>query len=52
MSFLTGVQRKYLVANKRDIEEFPICKIFVIDTSFFHKKGESFVTRDPEPKVM
>jgi len=32
------------IVNEQDIEELSICKIIIIDTDLFHRKGESFDT--------
>ena len=48
MFFFTDAQRKYLVADERDMEELSICKIIIIDTGLFRIKRESFVRIEAE----
>ena len=48
MFFFTAAQRKYFVANEKNIEELSIRKIIIIDTDFFHIKNESFDTIEAE----
>jgi hypothetical protein len=46
--FFTAAQSPFFVANEQDIQELSIQKIVIIDTSLFHNKRESFVTRKRE----
>jgi hypothetical protein len=42
--FFTTTQIKYFVVYKQGVEELSICKFIIIDTCFFHIKGNLLLT--------